>query len=118
MLKVVLAIGIAISAISVTSQADAQQNRKEYRRMNWSENLPATVQKYHGKRVSVVSYSSGTYETGQHPQQGTPKQVQAIRAAARSNPTLMSQLKARKLTADKIEWVWLARNGNMVVYVK
>lgn len=115
-----LAVRIAAAAAMVMPTVipvSAQQTtRQEYRRMNWAENLPEAVRTYHDKRFTVISYSNA-HETGHHPSPGTAQQVEAIRAAARANKWLVAQLKARKLTPNKIEWVTRARNGNMVFYI-
>jgi hypothetical protein len=116
MRKLVLATGIAIAAV-MAAPVGAQQDRKEYRRMNWAENLPDAVKAYHGKRFSVVSYRTAI-ETGALHQPGKPDEVKAVRAAARSNKWLVEQLRAKKLTPDDIEWVTRARNGNLVFYVE
>lgn len=119
MMKLPLALAIAISTITVSVQADAQQNRREYRRMNWSENLPEAVRTYHDKRFTVVSYRIADFsETGRHPPQGSEKDVEAIRAAARANKWLVGKLKTKKLTPNDIQWVTRARNGNLTFYVE
>jgi len=119
MKKLAVIIGIAALAATGVGSVQAQQDRREFRRMNWSENLPEAVRTYHGKRLSVVSYRTASFsETGAHPSPGSAEHVQAIRAAARSNKWLVGQLKAKKLTPNDIEWVMRARNGNMVFYVK
>ncbi len=117
MIKLAAVLGIVIPAAMSAYPVDAQTTRQEYRRMNWSENLPDYVRTYHGKRISVVSYSTAV-ETGAHPSPGDEKHVKQIRDAARQNKWLVGQLKAKKLTPDDIEWVMRARNGNMVFYVE
>ncbi|MBW9118398.1 hypothetical protein JNB88_32895 [Rhizobium cauense] len=117
MMKLTVVFGALISTLVPALQVDAQQTRREYRRMNWSESLPEYVRTYHGSRLSVVSYRTA-HETGSHPSPGDERHVKAIRAAARQNKWLVAQLKAKKLTPDDIEWVMRARNGNMVFYVE
>jgi hypothetical protein len=73
MRKLIFATGIAIAAV-MAAPVSAQQDRKEYRRMNWAENLPEAVRIYHGKRFTVVSYRTAT-ETGHHPTPGDAQQV-------------------------------------------
>lgn len=68
MRKLALTTGIAIAAV-MAALSGAQQDRKEYRHMNWAENLPGAVKAYHGKRFSVVSYRTAI-ETGALPQPG------------------------------------------------
>jgi hypothetical protein len=116
MRKLVIATAIAIAAV-MAAPVSAQQDRKEYRRMNWAANLPEAVRTYHGKRFTVVSYRTAV-ETGHHPTPGDAQQVKAIQAAARSNKWLVGQLKAKKLTPNDIEWVTRARNGNMIFYIE
>ncbi|CCM78569.1 hypothetical protein [Rhizobium mesoamericanum] len=119
MKKLALTIGIAALVAAGVGSAEAQQDRREFRRMNWSESLPEAVRTYHGKRLSIVSYRTASFsETGAHPSPGSAQHVEAIRAAARSNKWLVGQLKAKKLTPNDIEWVMRARNGSMVFYVK
>jgi len=114
--KLAVVLGIVISAAALAQPVDAQQTRREYRRMNWSDSLPDYVRTYHGKRLSVVSYRTA-HETGAHPSPGDAQHVRAIRDAARQNKWLVGQLNAKKLTPNDIEWVIRARNGNMVFYV-
>ncbi len=119
MKRLAIVLGIAMLAVAGNNPLQAQQDRREYRRMNWSDSLPEAVRTYHGKRLSVVSYRIADFaETGAHPSPGSAAHVEAIRAAARSNKWLVQQLKAKKLTPNDIEWVMRARNGNMVFYVK
>ncbi|APO75286.1 hypothetical protein AM571_CH02477 [Rhizobium etli 8C-3] len=114
-----LAVGIVSAAAMMTSlePVSAQQTRQEYRRMNWAENLPEAVRTFQNRRFTIVSYRTAN-ETGHHPSPGSAQQVEAIRAAARSNQWLVGQLRAKRLTPNDIEWVTRARNGNMVFYVE
>jgi hypothetical protein len=119
MMKLAALLGIAITIATVACPVDAQQTRREYRRMNWSESLPEYVRTYHGKRLSIVSYRTANFsETGSHPSPGSAQHQKAIRDAAKSNKWLVGQLKAKGLKPDDIEWVMRARNGNMVFYVE
>ena len=119
MTKVALAVAI-LSVASIVVPAAAQQTstqtRKEYRRMNWPENLPASIKTFHNRRFTVVSYGMQN-ETGHHPSPGSAEQVAQIRSAIRSNKWLVEQLKAKKVTPSKVLWAWRARNGNMVFYI-
>ncbi|WP_223216533.1 hypothetical protein [Rhizobium mesosinicum] len=119
-MKMVMVIGLAvITAAAGIAPVEAQQTRREHRRMNWSENLPEAVRTYHDRRFTIVSYRiAGFSETGSHPSPGSDEQVKAIRDAIRANKWLIAQLKAKKLTANDIEWVSRARNGNMTFYTK
>ncbi|MBB3593685.1 hypothetical protein FHX08_004088 [Rhizobium sp. BK529] len=116
MRKFALAIAIATAAPLVLPVA-AEEARKEYRRMNWAENLPEYINSYQRKRFSVVSYHTA-HEIGSVPSPGSDEHVKAIRAAIRSNPWLVQQLKARKLTPNDIEWATRARNGNLTFYIE
>jgi hypothetical protein len=119
-MKIAVIIGIAaLTAFAGALPIQAQQDRREYRRMNWSENLPDAVRAYHGKRFTIVSYRiAGFSETGSHPQPGSEAHVDAIRAAIRENKWLVAQLKTKKLRPNDIEWASRARNGNMTFYTK
>ncbi|MFS8148598.1 hypothetical protein [Rhizobium sp. BR 249] len=116
MKKIALAILIATAA-SVAAPVDAQQTRKEYRRMNWAENLPEHIKNYHDKRFSIVSFRTAV-EVGAMPRPGSEEHVKEIRTAIRSNTWLVQQLKAKKLTPNQIEWVTRARNGNLTFYIE
>ncbi len=119
MWKIGLMTIISLLVVMDAIPLQAQQDRREFRRMNWSESLPDAVRTYHGKRISIVSYRTASFsETGSHPSPGSAQHVEAIRAAARSNKWLVGQLRAKRLTPNDIEWVWRARNGNMVFYVE
>jgi hypothetical protein len=119
-MKMAMIIGLAVfTAAAGIAPVEAQQDRREYRRMNWSEKLPEAVRTYHDRRFTIVSYRvAGFSETGSHPQPGGEEHVKAIRDAIRTNKWLVAQLKAKKLTANDIEWVSRARNGNMTFYTK
>ncbi|MGR9060240.1 hypothetical protein ACU8NH_31035 (plasmid) [Rhizobium leguminosarum] len=119
-MKMAMIIGLAvITAASGIAPVEAQQSRREFRRMNWSENLPEAVRTYHERRFTIVSYRTADFsETGSHPTQGSEEHVKAIRDAIRANKWLTAQLKTKKLTANDIEWVSRARNGNMTFYTK
>ncbi|MHC2364633.1 hypothetical protein [Rhizobium leguminosarum] len=118
-MKMAMIIGIVALTAAGIGPVQAQQDRREYRRMNWSENLPEAVRTYHSKRFTIVSYRIADFsETGAHPRAGSAEHVAAIRAAIRSNKWLVAQLKAKKLTPNDIEWVTRARNGNMTFYVE
>ncbi|MBX5214445.1 MULTISPECIES: hypothetical protein [unclassified Rhizobium] len=116
MKKIALAIAIATAAL-VAAPVDAQQSRKEYRRMNWAESLPGHIKTYHNKRFSIVSFRTAV-EVGSMPSPGSEEHVKEIRAAIRSNTWLVQQLKAKKLTPNQIEWVTRARNGNLTFYIE
>jgi hypothetical protein len=116
MWKFALAIAIATAA-SVVTPVDAQQNRKEFRRMNWAENLPEHIRTYHDKRFSIVSFRTAV-EVGAMPRPGSAEHVKEIRTAIRANQWLVQQLKAKKLTPNQIEWVTRARNGNLTFYIE
>ncbi|MBX4908455.1 MULTISPECIES: hypothetical protein [Rhizobium] len=116
MKKIALAIAIATAAL-VAAPVDAQQTRKEYRRMNWAESLPGHIKTYHNKRFSIVSFRTAV-EVGSMPSPGSEEHVKEIRAAIRSNTWLVQQLKAKKLTPNQIEWVTRARNGNLTFYIE
>lgn len=116
MMKIALAIAIASAAL-VAAPVDAQQTRKEYRRMNWAENLPEHIRNYHDKRFSIVSFRTAV-EVGAMPRPGSAEHVKEIRTAIRSNTWLVQQLKAKKLTPNQIEWVTRARNGNLTFYIE
>ena len=116
MRKFALAIAIAAAASVVTPVA-AQQARKEYRRMNWAENLPEHIRTYHDKRFSIVSFRTAV-EVGAMPRPGSAEHVKEIRTAIRANQWLVQQLKAKKLTPNQIEWVTRARNGNLTFYIE
>lgn len=116
MKKIVLAIAISTAAL-VVAPVDAQQTRKEYRRMNWAENLPEHIKNYHDKRFSIVSFRTAV-EVGAMPSPGSEEHVKEIRAAIRSNTWLVQQLKAKKLAPNQIEWVTRARNGNLTFYIE
>ncbi|EJJ31155.1 hypothetical protein [Rhizobium sp. CF142] len=116
MRKFALAIAIATAA-SLVTPVGAQQSRKEFRRMNWAENLPEHIRAYHDKRFSIVSFRTAV-EVGAMPRPGSAEHVKEIRTAIRSNPWLVQQLKAKKLTPDQIEWVTRARNGNLTFYIE
>lgn len=116
MRKFALAIAIATAA-SLVTPVGAQQNRKEFRRMNWAENLPEHIRTYHDKRFSIVSFRTAV-EVGAMPRPGSAEHVKEIRAAIRSNAWLVQQLKAKKLTPNQIEWVTRARNGNLTFYIE
>ncbi|ARO31247.1 hypothetical protein NXC14_CH03342 [Rhizobium sp. NXC14] len=119
-MKMAMIIGLAVvTAAAGIAPVEAQQTRREYRRMNWSENLPDAVRAYHDRRFTIVSYRVADFsETGSHPTPGSEEHVKAIRDAIRSNKWLVAQLKTKKLTANDIEWVSRARNGNMTFYTK
>lgn len=119
-MKLPLIIGLAVfTAAAGIAPVEAQQDRREYRRMNWSENLPEAVRTYHDRRFTIVSYRVADFsETGSHPQPGSDEHVKAIRDAIRSNKWLVAQLKTKKLKPNDIEWVTRARNGNMTFYTK
>lgn len=70
----VLNLAIApVTLILAQPSANAQETtRKEHRRMNWAENLPESVSKFHGKRFTVLYYHT-QHETGHHPKPGTKK---------------------------------------------
>ena len=116
MRKFALAIAIATAA-SVVTPVDAQQNRKEFRRMNWAENLPEHIRTYHDKRFSSDSFRTAV-EVGAMPRPGSAEHVKEIRTAIRANQWLVQQLKAKKLTPNQIEWVTRARNGNLTFYIE
>jgi hypothetical protein len=117
MRKFALAVAIAIAASMVAPVAAQEpQTRKEYRRMNRPENLPASIKTFHNKRFTVLSYRTQE-ETGHHPSPGSAEQVAQIRSAIRSNKWLVEQLKVKKVTPSQILWAWRARNGNMVFYI-
>lgn len=119
MRNIIVSLLVALSTVATVMPVDAQQTRREYRRQNWDENLPATIRTYQGKRITIVSYRTADFsETGAHPQQGSEEHVKEIRAAAQSNKWLVGQLKQKKLTPKDIEWAVKARNGNLVIYVK
>lgn len=117
-----MAVIIGLAALTATTgiiPVQAQQTRREYRRMNWSESLPEAVRTYHDRRFTIVSYRTASFsETGSHPNQGSEEHVKAIRDAIRANKWLLAQLKTKKLTPNDIEWAVRARNGNMTFYVK
>ncbi len=116
MRKLALAIAIATAA-SIVTPVGAQETRKEFRRMNWAESLPGHIRTYHNKRFSIVSFRTAV-EVGSMPTPGSDEHVKEIRTAIRSNAWLVQQLKAKKLTPDKIEWVTRARNGNLTFYIE
>ncbi len=70
----VLNLAIALSLLILAQpSANAQETtRKEHRRMNWAENLPESVSRFHGKRFTVLYYHT-QHGTGHHPKPGTKK---------------------------------------------
>jgi hypothetical protein len=117
MRRFALAIAIVTAASIVAPVVGAQENRKEFRRMNWAESLPGHIKTYHDKRFSIVSFRTAV-EVGSMPRPGSAEHVQEIRKAIRSNAWLVQQLKAKKLTPNQIEWVTRARNGNLTFYIE
>lgn len=117
MRKFILATVIATVASITAPVVGAQESRKEFRRMNWAENLPEHIRTYHNKRFSIVSFRTAV-EVGSMPTPGSDEHVKEIRAAIRSNTWLVQQLKVKKLTPNQIEWVTRARNGNLTFYTE
>jgi len=98
-MKMAMIIGLAVfTAAAGIAPVEAQQNRREYRRMNWSENLPEAVRTYHDRRFTIVSYRMADFsETGSHPKQGSEEHVKAIRDAIRANKWLAASSRPRSL---------------------